>query len=96
VVVVVNGSECLFALERSNFDLVLMDIHMPVMNGDEALRAIRSKEMGTSAHQPVIALTAYALRGEKEHFLNEGFDGYVSKPLVIEELIAAMKRAIGG
>jgi signal transduction histidine kinase/ActR/RegA family two-component response regulator len=95
VVVVVNGAECLSALEEGRFDLVLMDIQMPFMNGEEALRKIRSKEQETCFHQPVIAVTAFALHGEQEHFLKEGFDGYVSKPLVIEELVKEMKRVIG-
>jgi CheY-like chemotaxis protein len=89
-----NGRDCLAALEQSTFDLVLMDIQMPIMNGEEALREIRTKEQGTSLHQPVIALTAYSLRGDKERFLEEGFDGYVSKPMDIGELIDEMKRIV--
>ncbi len=92
VVVAKNGRDCLAALEDGMFDLVLMDIQMPVMTGDEVLREIRRKEQGISLHQPVIAQTAYALRGEKERFLDEGFDGYVSKPLDIQELISEMMR----
>ncbi len=96
VIAVVDGRECLTALEGSSFDLVLMDIQMPVMNGEEALREIRRKERGTSLYQPVIALTAFAMRGQKERFLEEGFDGYVSKPLVIDELLVEMRRVIDG
>ena len=95
VVVVENGRECLSALEHSTFDLVLMDIQMPVMTGEEALREIRSKEQGTTDHQPVIALTAYSMRGDEERFLGDGFDGYVSKPLITRELVAEMKRVMG-
>ena len=94
VVVARNGSDCLAALEDGTFDLVLMDIQMPVMNGDEALREIRRKELGFALHQPVIAQTAYALRGEKKRFLEEGFDGYVSKPLDIKELFSEMIRVV--
>ena len=94
VVSAVNGVECLVALKNGTFDLVLMDINMPVMNGVDALRAIRRKEQGTFLHLPVIALTAYALRGDKEQFLKEGFDGYVSKPFKANELIIEMKRVI--
>ncbi len=90
-----NGVECLSVLERESFDLVLMDIQLPVMNGEEALIEIRRKENGTSNHLPVIALTAYSMRGEKERFLSEGFDGYVSKPMVVEELIKEMNRVLG-
>jgi CheY-like chemotaxis protein len=79
--IVENGRECLDVLEQNSFDLVLMDIQMPVMNGEEALRELRRRVQGTTRHQPVIALTAFSLRGEKERFLENGFDGYVSKPL---------------
>jgi len=94
-VVVMNGRECLTALEQGKFDLVLMDIQMPVMNGQEALREIRAKEQGTMDHQLVIALTAYSMRGDMERFMGEGFDGYVSKPLITTELVAEMKRVLG-
>jgi CheY-like chemotaxis protein len=90
-----NGRECLSALAVDTFDLVLMDIQMPLMNGEEALREIRRMEQETGFHQPVIALTAYALRGEKERFLAAGFDGFVSKPLVINELVHEMELAMG-
>lgn len=92
VVVAKNGRDCLAELEDGMFDLVLMDIQMPVMNGEEALREIRRKEQGLALHQPVIAQTAYALRGQKKRFLEEGFDGYVSKPLDIKELMYEMQR----
>ena len=67
---------------------------MPVMNGEEAIIEIRRKEQGTPHHQPVIALTAYALRGDKERFLAEGFDGYISKPLELFEVIDEIKRVV--
>jgi PAS domain S-box-containing protein len=94
VVAAENGRECLQVLEQGKFDLVLMDIQMPVKNGAETLREIRAKEEKTSSHQKVIALTAYALRGEKERFLSEGFDGYLSKPLEQQKLIDEMKRVM--
>ena len=94
VVTAENGEESLKALEQGEFDLVLMDVQMPVMHGEEALREIRAQETGTPFHQKVIALTAYALRGDKEHFLSEGFDGYLSKPLEPQELFDEMKRVI--
>jgi len=72
----------------------LMDINMPVMDGEETLRKIRRKERETSLHLPVIALTAYSLCGEKERFIKEGFDGYVSKPIEISQLISEMKRVM--
>ena len=91
---VVNGCECLSALESGDFDIVLMDIQMPVMDGKEAVREIRRKEQGTAFHQPVIALTGYAMQEDKEQFLEDGFDGFVSKPLDIKELIVEMKRVL--
>jgi len=96
VFVAENGSDCLAALEQGRFDVVLMDIQMPVMNGADALREIRRKEQSTSLHQPVIAVTAFSLDGEKERFLAEGFDGYASKPLILSEFIFEMKRVTGG
>jgi len=75
-------------------DLILMDIDIPVMTGQEALSAIRSKEAGTSIHQRVIALTAFAFHGEKDCFLAEGFYGYLSKPMERKELIDEMKRVM--
>jgi CheY-like chemotaxis protein len=94
VVVVANGRECLTALEHGTFDLVLMDIKMPVMNGEEALRKIRTKEQGTTHRQPVVALTAYSLCGDMERFLDKGFDGYISKPLITRELVVEIKRVM--
>lgn len=94
-IAVENGRECLETLEQGDFDIVLMDIHMPVMNGEEALMEIRRKERGTSSHQTVIALTAYALQGDRNRFLGEGFDGYLSKPLETSELITELKRVTG-
>jgi len=93
-VLVENGRDCLAALELSEFDLVLMDIQMPIMNGEEALRIIRQKEQGSSRLQPVIALTAYSLRGEKDRFLRGGFDGYVSKPIDVIQFINEFKRVL--
>jgi PAS domain S-box-containing protein len=91
-----NGRSCLSLLAQKTFDLALMDIEMPIMNGEEALREIRRKEIETGSRRlPVIALTAYSLRGDKERFLQEGFDGYVSKPMEVEVLIDEMKRVLG-
>ena len=94
-VAVDNGRACLSTLAESAFDLVLMDIQMPIMSGEEAIKEIRANELGTQNHQPVIALTAYSLRGDEERFLQQGFDGYVSKPLEIEALVDEMKRVLG-
>jgi PAS domain S-box-containing protein len=93
-VFVENGRECLAALQQQSFDLVLMDIQMPVMAGGDTLQEIRSLELGTTRHQPVIAVTAYALRHDSERFLQEGFDGYVSKPVRLDALIREIKRVL--
>ena len=87
-----NGREVLAELQSNAFDLVLMDIQMPVMNGEEALRAIR--QLGYGADIPVIALTAYAMKEERERFVREGFDGYISKPVEIEALVYEIERVI--
>ena len=89
-----NGRECLAALESGSFDLVLMDIRMPVMSGEEALSEIRRYEQGTTAHQPVIAMTAHSMNGEKASFLTQGFDGYISKPLITRKLVGEIKRVL--
>ncbi len=89
-----DGRQCLAALQKNEFDIVLMDIQMPAMNGEEALREIRAQEQGTTAHQLVIALTAHSMRGDKERLLKAGFDGYVSKPLYIKDLTGEMKRVL--
>lgn len=87
-----NGKEALDALEVGRFDVVLMDVQMPVMNGEEALSIIRTREKDAGRHQPVIALTAFALKGNREKFIQQGFDGYHSKPIDVDRLVAEMKR----
>ena len=86
VVVAANGREVLAALEKESYDLVLMDIQMPEMDGLEATAAIREKEKGSGIHQPVIALTAHAMKGDRERCLAGGMDGYLSKPIRLQEL----------
>ena len=91
-----NGREALDKWEEKNFDLILMDVQMPHMDGIEATRTIRAHEMKTGGHIPIIALTAHALREDQENFLRQGFDGYVSKPLRLkalnEEILRCLKR----
>jgi len=71
---------------------VLMDIQMPELGGDEALRILREREQQGGRHLPVIALTAYALKGDKEKYLQMGFDGYLSKPATLKELADELLR----
>ena len=88
-----NGQEALDALERENFDLVLMDVQMPVLDGFDAIRAIRAKEQSSGSHLPIIALTAHAMKGDRERCLAAGADEYVTKPIRTPELLAAIDRA---
>ena len=81
VVVTTNGKEALAALEKDTFDLVLMDVQMPEMDGFEATRRIRLSEQGTAFHERIIALTAYAMSGDRARCLEAGMDGYLTKPL---------------
>jgi len=81
-----DGAEAVAAFEREPFDLILMDVQMPVMDGLAATAAIRARERGTGSHAPIVALTAHAMKGDLERFLQSGMDGYVSKPIRPEEL----------
>jgi len=94
VVVAENGKVALEVIRSEAFDLVLMDIQMPVMNGDDALLILRANEEESKEHLPVIALTAHAIKGDKEKYLQLGFDGYLGKPVTIKEMIGEMKRVI--
>jgi signal transduction histidine kinase/CheY-like chemotaxis protein len=86
VVVAANGREALAAIKKESFDLVFMDVQMPVMDGFEATAAIRKKERSTGVHLPVVALTAHAMKGDREKCLAGGMDGYLSKPIRPQEL----------
>jgi two-component system, sensor histidine kinase and response regulator len=86
VVLAGNGREALEALGKGSFDLVLMDVQMPEMDGFQATAAIREKEIRTGSHLPVIALTAHAIKGDRERCLAAGMDGYLTKPIRPREL----------
>jgi PAS domain S-box-containing protein len=86
VTVTANGREAVEALASHDFDLVLMDIQMPEMDGFEATAVIREKEMHDGTHMPIIALTANAMKGDRERCLAAGMDGYLSKPIVSRDL----------
>jgi PAS domain S-box-containing protein len=90
VTVANNGREALDTLDREMFDLVLMDVQMPVLSGLEAAALIREKEKGTGAHTRIIALTANAMSGDREKCLEAGMDGYLSKPIRVDELLAIL------
>jgi signal transduction histidine kinase/CheY-like chemotaxis protein len=86
VVVAENGREALAAMENSAFDVVLMEVQMPEMDGLEATAAIRAGERHSGKHQMVIALTAHAMKGDQERCVAAGMDGYLSKPIRPQEL----------
>jgi len=91
-----NGREALSALEKEEFDLVLMDVQMPDLGGFEATAAIREQERLSGAHLPIIAVTAHAMQGDRERCLAAGMDGYVTKPIQVEELFAAIGNLVDG
>ena len=96
VTVASNGKEAVAALGRETFDLVLMDIQMPVMDGFQATARIREQEIVSGKHQQIVAMTAHALKGDRERCLEAGMDGYVSKPIRNSELFAAITAAMNG
>lgn len=89
-----NGKEALDKFGTSRFDIILMDIQMPIMNGIVATKKIREIEASSTSHTPIIAITANALLGDKEECLAAGMDDYISKPFQIEVLIQKMKNLL--
>jgi signal transduction histidine kinase/CheY-like chemotaxis protein/streptogramin lyase len=87
-----NGVEALAAIERDSFDMVLMDIQMPEMDGLEAVRRIRESEVPVGLHLPVVAMTARAMAGDREAILAAGMDDYLEKPVQMERLDAVLRR----
>ncbi len=94
VVTARNGLEALEIWGEGNFDLILMDIQMPVMNGLEATQAIRLREESSGRHIPIIALTARALQDEREKIQSQGLDGYLTKPIEINILFDELRRCM--
>jgi CheY-like chemotaxis protein len=85
-----NGFDVLSSLEKKNYDVILMDIQMPDMDGLHATRSIREQKVKRQPY--IIAMTAYALDGDREEFLKAGMDDYLSKPIRIDELKAALEK----
>jgi GAF domain-containing protein/CheY-like chemotaxis protein/HPt (histidine-containing phosphotransfer) domain-containing protein len=96
VEVVSTGAEALAALEQQVFDVVLMDVQMPVMDGFEATAAIRAREQASNRHMPIIAMTARAMPGDQDRCLNAGMDAYLSKPMTAGALYSAIDQLLQG
>jgi two-component system, sensor histidine kinase and response regulator len=91
VIIANNGLEALEAIRRGQFDVALMDVQMPEMNGYEATARIRELEQGSERHLPIVAMTAHAMKGDRERCLEAGMDGYVSKPIQADELLQTIE-----
>ncbi len=96
VTLAMNGREAIEAWEREAFDLILMDVQMPEIDGLEAVRRIRDRERSTGTHTPIIAMTAHAMTGDRERCLAAGMDEYVSKPIRIKQLAEKMSIVLPG
>ena len=92
VTVVENGLEAVNRSRKGSFDVILMDIQMPLMSGYEASQEIRRREKQTGAHIPIIAMTAHAMPGDREECLNAGMDDYLSKPIESDEFYAVVEK----
>jgi CheY-like chemotaxis protein len=86
-----NGKTAVKTWENGNFDLILMDIQMPIVDGIKATELIRKKEKQLGIHTPIIAMTAHAMKGDRERFLKAGMDDYISKPLRPDELLSVIE-----
>ena len=86
-----NGKEALAALETESFDLAFMDVQMPEMDGFEATAAIRAREKVDGGHLPIVAMTAHAMKGDRERCLAGGMDDYLSKPIQEDKIVQAIK-----
>jgi CheY-like chemotaxis protein len=94
VAAVDNGRAAVAALEKASFDVVLMDVQMPEMDGFQATGEIRRREKTSGAHIPIVAMTAHALKGDQERCIAAGMDLYISKPIRAAELFAAIESAL--
>jgi CheY-like chemotaxis protein len=89
-----DGREAVAAFQRHSFDVILMDVQMPEMDGLTATREIRKLERSLGIHTPIIALTAHSVDGDRERCIEAGMDGFVSKPIRIAELRAALAASV--
>jgi CheY-like chemotaxis protein len=89
-----NGAAALAAIEKQVPDCVLMDIHMPEMDGFRATAAIRAREVENGRHIPIVAMTANAMAGDKQKCLAAGMDGYISKPLRAHDLFSVIEQVV--
>ena len=96
VTVAANGKLALKALEDERFDLILMDVQMPVMTGFEATAAIRKQESATGLHIPIIAMTAHAMEGDRQRCIDAGMDRYLMKPIHARELLESIDNLMAG
>lgn len=92
VEVVTDGLQALEKVREKNFDCVFMDIQMPELDGVETTQAIRSTAMAVDRNIPIVALTAHAMKGDRERFISAGMDDYLAKPVEIEQLVGVLKR----
>jgi len=95
VATALNGREAVDAVQTGAFDLVMMDVQMPVMDGVAATAEIRRRERTTGSHLPIIAVTADAMQGDRERYLAADMDGYISKPIERSALLKAIAEAAG-
>jgi CheY-like chemotaxis protein len=91
---VMNGEEALAALEKENFELILMDVQMPKMDGFQTTQLIRANEKETGLHLPIIAMTAHAMKGDREKCLAVGMDDYIAKPINVKQLSETVARVM--
>ena len=96
VAVACDGRQAVDALARERFDLVLLDVQMPELDGFEVTAAVRAREEGTGRRLPMVAVTAHAMKGDRERCLDAGMDGYVSKPIQMDQLTQVMAEVLAG
>jgi CheY-like chemotaxis protein len=94
VTLAATGQQAVDRWSEQPFDAVLMDVQMPDMDGLQATGVIREREKGTGRHTPIIALTAHAMKGDRERCLGAGMDNYITKPINSAELMAVLQSAV--